>query len=109
MLILPPGDAQAADFTARFVDDYQGSIQVRGEILFDDHKKLLAALRGREVQKGMPIYLDLNSSGGNFAEALKIAKLALEKRLSTRLGRNAECLSACAIIFMAGTRFTTVG
>ncbi len=80
-----------------------------GEIDVDDHKKLLAALGDREVQKGLPIYLDLDSKGGNFEEGLKIAQIALDKRLSIRLGKNADCLSACAIIFMAGSRFTTVG
>jgi hypothetical protein len=114
LLAGPIPGASSAEFKANLSGyaeefDKDFSIRIDGEIEVGDHKKLLDVLANREVQKGLPIYLDLNSTGGNFEEAIKIAKLALDKMLSTRLGKNSECLSACAIIFMAGTRFTTVG
>ena len=106
---LTPTAAIGADFRLNLTDEWQGDITVRGEIRPGDLGKLKAVLGGRSVQKGMPIYLDLNSQGGNFHEAIKIGRFALDNYLSTKIGRNSQCLSACAVIFMAGTRLTTVG
>lgn len=111
-LYFPPlqnARAVAAEFSSRFIDEYRGTIFVRGEILHDDHKKLLYELGERYGDKGSPIHINLNSKGGNFQEAIKISKILLERQLSTRLESGADCLSACAIVFMAGTRLTTIG
>jgi hypothetical protein len=103
-----PAPADAATFRAE-MGDYKGTIHVSGEIERGDSRKLLKALGDREAGKGAPITLELKSKGGDFAEALKIGKISLEKNLSTRLGPNAECLGPCAIIFMTGTYLSTVG
>lgn len=50
-----------------------------------------------------PVTLCLDSPGGNFAEALKIARLLYDHSIGTRLGAQASCLSSCALIFMMGT------
>jgi hypothetical protein len=114
--------ARAAEFIANFSDDLpvelgshaikgeiQGTIGIKGEIKRDDHLKLLNALGDREGEKGYLIYLDLNSPGGSFEEAIQIADIMKKRYLSTRIKANSQCLSACAIIFMAGNRITTGG
>jgi hypothetical protein len=47
--------------------------------------------------------LCLNSPGGSYDEALKISELLYERGIATVVEDGAECYSACAIIFMAGT------
>lgn len=53
----------------------------------------------------------LNSSGGNFYEALEIYDILVELGLGTVVGPNDTCLSACSIIFLGGRSeyFTTMG
>lgn len=46
--------------------------------------------------------LCLDSPGGSFGEAIRIAKLFSDKNIGTRIEAGATCESACALIFMAG-------
>ncbi|MCB1383892.1 MAG: hypothetical protein KDJ73_13385 [Notoacmeibacter sp.] len=46
--------------------------------------------------------LCLDSPGGSFGEAVRIARLLSEKNIGTRIEGGAACESACALIFMAG-------
>jgi len=46
--------------------------------------------------------LCLKSSGGSYSEGLKISELIYSRGLSTVVTDGSECLSACAIMFMAG-------
>ncbi len=46
----------------------------------------------------------LSSSGGNFFEAVAIALFIQEKYAATYIPANSRCLSACAIVFMAGSQ-----
>jgi hypothetical protein len=64
--------------------------------------------KGR-LRQGLQIQLCLNSDGGNFAEAVKIIKLILSRSqggygLMTVVEANKKCLSACALVFLAGRR-----
>jgi hypothetical protein len=49
------------------------------------------------------IKLALDSPGGSFAEAIKIARYLHEKQVATEVGAGQKCLSACAIAFMGGS------
>ena len=110
-----PAAINAADITARFNSGEerpfpnQGRIQLTGTIEQGDYQKLADALGDREGGKGFPIVLSLDSKGGSFEEALRIANLLLARYVTTTIQDNHECLSACAIIFMAGTYLTTIG
>lgn len=46
--------------------------------------------------------LCLDSPGGSFGEAVRIAKIFSDKNIGTRIEAGATCESACALIFMAG-------
>lgn len=52
--------------------------------------------------------LCLNSPGGNFAEAIKIADRLDGGVLATRLEAGSECMSACALIFVAASWFEDI-
>lgn len=45
----------------------------------------------------------LDSPGGSFAEAVRIAELVKERLIGTRIEAGARCESACALVFMAGS------
>jgi hypothetical protein len=49
------------------------------------------------------VRLCLNSTGGDFAEAVKISRIVISSRTGTALEPHSKCLSACAFIFMAGS------
>lgn len=49
------------------------------------------------------IVISLDSPGGSFAEAVRLMTLFRERNIATYVGENADCLSACAVAFMAGT------
>ncbi len=105
--------ADAAEFKwqAAPEDQYEteGTVFVDGLIELGDHEKLLKAIGDNVGQKGIPLFLELNSDGGNFEEAIQISQVMQEKNLSTKLTPNAKCLSACAIIFMSGRSFNNSG
>lgn len=47
----------------------------------------------------------LDSPGGSFAEAIKIGEYLRENNIGTLLEEDAKCLSACSLIFMAGSYY----
>ena len=95
----------AAEFRRDRGEEIVAPVYMDGEIEPGDHKKLLDILGEDVGQKGMPLFIQLNSKGGNFEEAIKIADVARERFLSTKLGPGSTCLSACAIVFMSGMNY----
>lgn len=49
----------------------------------------------------------LNSRGGTYAEALRIAQHLLDNQIGTVVDEDMQCLSACALVFMFGTAYQT--
>lgn len=47
----------------------------------------------------------LDSPGGSFAEAIKIGEYMKEQNIGAQLEKDAKCLSACSLIFMAGSYY----
>jgi hypothetical protein len=96
------------DLDANF-DGEKCNIRMTEEIAVGDLAQLQAKL-GKDYQPGNagPV-LCLNSTrGGDFVEALNIANF-VARGISTRLEKNAICVSACSWIFMSGTNWTTTG
>lgn len=57
-------------------------------------------------KKGQTItVICLDSPGGSFAEAIKIGEYLRENNIGTLLEEDAKCLSACSLIFMAGSYY----
>ncbi|MBU0498697.1 MAG: hypothetical protein KJ558_05880 [Gammaproteobacteria bacterium] len=77
-------------------------VLLRGEIEPGDLAKLRVVLPDEAYNINELATLHLDSQGGNYVEALKISEFLLDAAIGTRIDENAECYSACAIVFMAG-------
>lgn len=81
-------------------------VYLQGDIVKGDYKRLRAKLPNAPYTGiGSYAVLHLNSRGGSYAEALRIAKYMLDGAIGTIIDSGTECYSACAIIFMAGNYF----
>lgn len=98
-------------------------LRLSGVIEPGDAEKIAPALRRAMADRGVPasavpdelsradtlrlgpVRICLSSPGGSFAEALRMAE-AIHGVLGTAVPRGAECLSACAVLFMAGSHAT---
>jgi hypothetical protein len=87
------------------------AISLVGEIIEGDFEKfkVLAARKGLNGRKELSdvenIYdeaLCLNSVGGSYIEGRLIANFVHKYAIVTRILKNSECYSACALVFMAG-------
>lgn len=82
---------------------------LKGEIMPGDLAKLEAIQNANQMIKSVDpatgdsdARLCLDSTGGNFIEGVKIAKFVSENGWGTVVDEGETCLSACAIVFMAG-------
>lgn len=73
-------------------------LKLRGDIEPGDYVKFRSYFHDQRRIVG----LDLHSAGGSLREGVQIAVLTRQKRLSTFVGK--ECDSACAFIFLLGTK-----
>ncbi len=89
-------------------------IELRGEIVPGDAAKLSAFLDEHEEELlGIPFWIQggdgydlcLNSPGGSYAEGLVLVDVISDRKVGTRVTKDAECASACAVAFLAGTLF----
>jgi hypothetical protein len=97
------GPVDAAQIDAGYSADGSCSVTLSGEITPGDRGSLASLLKGLP-NEGFGAVLCLDSPGGSFTEGLEIAKLLLQSAVSTEIDSNANCYSACAIVFMAGTQ-----
>lgn len=77
-----------------------------GPVAWGDKEKLEAAVSAVKKAKRETdsIVVCLRSEGGVYSEALRIVEYAIANGVGTYVVAEAECYSACAIIFMGGTR-----
>jgi ATP-dependent protease ClpP protease subunit len=113
LVVLVPGSGRAADITVvssatltvHEIERGACSLTLRGQIETGDAQRLLGLLSSR-----FPLAHDetnpaicLDSPGGSLAEAVEIAKVLGDHFTATVVPSGAECLSACAVVFMGGT------
>ena len=75
----------------------EGGVLLSGEIVAGDFQRVRSAL---DSLGNVSVFL--NSPGGRVSEALRIAELMRLRRLSTHVPANAQCASACVLIFAGG-------
>ena len=101
-LLLAAAPAKAADIKSegalKVGEIEYTKISLSGEILEGDAKKLEA-----ELDNADEAIVWLNSLGGSFSEALKIAALLQDNLAGTIVEGGASCLSACAVAFLGGS------
>ena len=110
-LWIDKNDAIAATISVREVPRTGCNIHLHGEIVSGDAERFAEALdehseRWARGDGGFPI-LCLDSPGGSFREALEIVSHLLRDRIVgaiTYVPDGARCESACAIIFLAGSK-----
>ena len=113
LILLTPASMTKAATIEQHTDPYMSCfLRLSGVIEKGDAdrlKALLIQIYG-SADAYNPLYSDeyhgqrlcLDSQGGSFAEAIRIADLITGK-LGTAVSRGATCLSACSIVFMAGS------
>jgi Clp protease len=92
-------------------DEIICNISLEGRIDQGDLEKLKSTIGAADdpwIKIGT-MRLCLNSPGGSFDEALKIFEFMIDGNISTALLPNSICISACAVIFMAGRPGTRWG
>ncbi len=76
-------------------------VEISGTIERGDAQRVQAFLAG--LPKGPRIVIELHSSGGSIEEALRLGRHIHASRIGTAVtGAGRECLSACALTFLAG-------
>jgi hypothetical protein len=87
------------------------AIELTGEILkgdFNKFTKMTETLRmsdgenDGELENAQVEALCLDSIGGSYIEGRRLALFVHDNAIATRVTKNSECFSACALIFMAG-------
>jgi hypothetical protein len=99
-----PTVASAANFKAISLD-CEGKpgcflLVIEGKIEFNDSKKFEQIIAKNNVKMAV---VGLNSPGGNVLEAYVIGKMIQEKGYTTYVPGFASCVSACAMIWTAGS------
>lgn len=101
--------SKAATFQPILSDECK--IILRGPIISGDLARLTKAVTDNKIFSEHPevqmagdsdATLCLDSDGGSFVEGVLIAKYVSKSGIGTVIRANEKCLSACAIIFMAG-------
>jgi len=101
--------AQAAEFrVAGLVPTAFGDhrmIEMTGPVEDGDVERLQAALGQIERPRfeGSGTLISMDSPGGSFQAALELAEFIQRAQITTRIGPGQQCLSGCALAFMAGT------
>jgi hypothetical protein len=83
------------------------NVRLSGPIAAGDVNRLLDMLRALAQKDGSADFLwgytvCLDSPGGSYSEGLELARIVIENRLPTMIEAQANCFSACALVFMAG-------
>jgi len=92
--------AQSARFIVLKSDQDSLVISMKGKIDFNDPWKLQSIVGLNPVALTRIIFL--NSEGGLVQPALKLGFIVYHNRLTTIIAEDANCYSACSMIFVAG-------
>jgi hypothetical protein len=103
MLALPTSNALSAEIKSLAGKDGRVVILITGEITPGDADNFKSAIKqANDAGKFVP-NVRLNSDGGNLLEGVKLADAVRFGKISTNVGKNATCASACFLVFAAGT------
>jgi len=107
-VLLCPRDAASADIKSVVGKDGSVLVWISGEIVPGDSDAFSAAVKQANDAGKFVANVRLNSRGGNLLEGIKLADAVRFGRMSTNVGKDAACASACFFIFAAGnTKFAS--
>jgi hypothetical protein len=85
------------------------NIRIEGTITDSDALDMSKVIRSLPTGEASGVTVCLNSPGGSYEAALNIARLLLDRGISTAIHDRSQCYSACALIFMAGSIWEEIG
>ena len=99
--------AEVKSLSAR---DGRITIVITGDIALGDADTFKALVKQANDGGKLVGNLRLNSTGGSLLEGVKLADAVRYAKLSTNVGKNAVCASACFLVFAAGnSKFASYG
>lgn len=108
-LALSASIAVAAEITSVNLKDDIVVISISGKIASGDADSVAARIKAATDAGKLVTSVRLNSDGGNLLEGVRLAAVVKSAKLSTNVGQNATCASACFLVFAAGdTKFAYV-
>ena len=98
--------ALASSATIKSVPGQHGGviIQISGQITAGDADAFISEVRQADTAGNAIESVQLNSTGGKLLEGVKLAGAIRERKISTSVGQEAVCASACFLVFAAGDR-----
>jgi hypothetical protein len=107
-IVLSPLGAASADIKTILGKDGTVAITIVGEIKPGDADAFTVTVKQANDAGKLVANVRLNSEGGNLLEGVQLADAVRFGKMSTTVGKNATCASACFLIFAAGnTKFAT--
>ena len=101
--LVAASSASAMEFAVRRNDDGLRMVVARGPIVAGDTERLRRALEEADRDRQGAKLVALNSPGGQIGEAVSMAGLIAQEKVSTVVWPSTTCASACAqIVFLAG-------
>ena len=108
-LALSASVAAAAEIKSFNLKDGSVEISISGRIAPGDIDALRASIKAANHEGKLVTSLRLNSDGGNLLEAVRMADWVKSAKISTNVGQDATCASACFLIFAAGqTKYANI-
>ena len=108
-LALSVSIAAAAEIKSISLADDRVEISISGAIASGDADLVAARIKAATDAGKLVTSVRLNSDGGNLLEGVRMAAVVRSAKLSTSVGQNATCASACFLVFAAGdTKFAYV-
>lgn len=101
-LLLAASIAAAAEIKSTPLADVRVAISIVGNIVPGDADSLGAHIKEAKDAGKVVTSVRLNSEGGSLMEAVRLADAVRSAKVSTNVGENATCASACFLIFAAG-------
>ena len=100
LVLAVPSISPAAEIVRNTVFPFRVSIE--GRIVKGDADKLLTVIRTQKRDSLPLTQIELDSPGGDVAEAIKIAETIKDLYLETRVKSAKSCASACVFIWLVG-------
>lgn len=94
--------ASAAEIKSAPAKDNRVLITINGELSQGDADIFKATVKAANNDGKFVSNIRLNSVGGNLVEGVKLADAVRFGKISTNVGKNAVCASACFLVFAAG-------
>lgn len=103
VFLLSAANSIAAEIKSVPAKDGRTLIIVSGELVEGDTEIFKAAIKSANDAGKLVSNLRLNSIGGSLLEGVKMADAVRFGKISTNVGKDATCASACFLVFAAGS------